>query len=74
MSTKVFKRTGVVFFCGPVFIIGIILHLVLIVTVIIWGPIYYIITGNDPIDVDGTYPLDLSEKIIDWYFNHFDPE
>ena len=74
MSTKIFKRIGVVFFCGPVFIIGIILHLVLIVTVIIWGPIYYIITGNDPIDVDRTYPLDLSEKIIDWYFDHFDPE
>lgn len=75
MSTKVFKRAGVVFFCGPVFIIGIILHIVLLVTVIIWGPIYYIITGNDPtIDVDESYPLDLSEKIIDWYFNHFDPE
>lgn len=68
MSTKVFKRIGVVFFCGPIFIIGI------TITAIIWGPIYYIITGNDPIDVDGTYPLDLSEKIIDWYFNHFDPE
>jgi hypothetical protein len=74
MSTKIFKRIGVVFFCGPVFIIGIILHIVLIFTVIIWGPIYYIITGNDPIAVDGSYPLDLSEKIIDWYFNHFDPE
>ena len=74
MSTKIFNRIGVVFFCGPVFIIGIILHLILIFTVIIWGPIYYIITGNDPIDSDWSYPLDLSEKIIDWYFNHFDPE
>ena len=74
MSTKIFKRIGVVFFCGPVFIIGIILHVILIFTVIIWGPIYYIITGNDPIDSDWSYPLDLSEKIIDWYFNHFDPE
>lgn len=74
MSTKIFNRIGVVFFCGPVFIIGIILHVILIFTVIIWGPIYYIITGNDPIDSDWSYPLDLSEKIIDWYFNHFDPE
>ena len=75
MSTKIFKRIGVVFFCGPVFIIGIILHIVLIFTVIIWGPIYYIITGYDPIDSDwSSYPLDLSEKIIDCYFNHFDPE
>jgi uncharacterized metal-binding protein len=74
MSTKIFKRIGVVFFCGPVVIIGFLSHIFLILTVIIWGPIYYIITGNDPIDVDGTYPLDLSEKIIDWYFIHFDPE
>ena len=74
MSTKIFNRIGVVFFCGPVFIIGIILHVILIFTVIIWGPIYYIITGNDPIDSDWSYPLDLLEKIIDWYFNHFDPE
>lgn len=74
MSTKIFNRIGVVFFCGPVFIIGIILHVFLLMTSIIWGPIYYIITGNDPIDSDWSYPLDLSEKIIDWYFNHFDPE
>lgn len=74
MNIEIFKRIGVVFFCGPIFISGIILHIVLIVTVIIWGPIYYIITGNDPIDINCLYPLDLSEKIIDWYFNHFDPE
>ena len=74
MSTKIFKRVGVVFFCGPVFIIGLLSHIFLVLTAIIWGPIYYIITGNDPIDVDGTYPLDLSEKIIDWYFIYFNPE
>ena len=74
MSTKIFNRIGVVFFCGPVFIIGFLLHIILVFTAIIWGPIYYIITGNDPIDSDWSYPLDLLEKIIDWYFNHFDPE
>ena len=74
MSTKVFKRIGVVFFCGPIFIIGFILHMFLVLTAIIWGPIYYIITGNDPMDGDWSYPLDLTEKIIDWYFNHFNPE
>ena len=73
MNIKIFKRIGVVFFCGPVFIIGFLLHIILVFTAIIWGPIYYIITGNDPID-DRSYPLDLSEKIIDWYFNHFNPE
>ena len=75
MSTKIFKRAGVVFFCGPVFIIGFLLHVILVLTVIIWGPIYYIITGNDPLDDDcWTYFLDLSEKIDDWYFKHFNPE
>lgn len=74
MSTKIFNRAGVIFFCGPVFIIGFILHIILVFTAIIWGPIYYIITGNDPINSDWSYPLDLSEKIIDWYFNHFNPE
>lgn len=73
MSTKIFKRIGVVFFCGPVFIIGLLLHIFLILTAVIWGPICYIITGNIPID-DQSYPLDLSKKIIDWYFNHFNPE
>lgn len=74
MSTKIFKRIGVVLFCGPVFIIGLLSHICLVLTVIIWGPIYYIITGNDPIDSDLTYPLDLTEKIIDWYFIYFNPE
>ena len=74
MNTKIFKRIGVVFFCGPIFIIGFLLHIILITTAIIWGPIYYIITGNDLIDSDLSFPLDLSEKIIDWYFNHFNPE
>ena len=74
MNTKIFKRIGVVFFCGPVFIIGFLLHIILVFTAIIWGPIYYIITGNDPIGDDWSYPLDLSEKIIDWYLNHFNPE
>lgn len=75
MSTKVFKRIGVVFFCGPVFILGAILHIALIVTVIIWGPIYYIITGNDLVDADEwTFPMCIALKIIDWYFNHFNPE
>ena len=75
MNTKIFKRTGVVFFCGPVFIIGFLLHIFLVLTAIIWGPIYYIITGNDITDMDDwTFPMRISEKIIDWYFNHFNPE
>ena len=75
MSTKVFKRAGVVFFCGPVFIIGITLHAFLLITAVIWGPIYYIITGNDLTDADDwTFPMRIALKIIDWYFKHFNPE
>ena len=75
MSIKIFNRIGVVFFCGPVFIIGSALNIILVFTAIIWGPIYYIITGNDPIDDDNlTFPMYLAIKIIDWYFNHFNPE
>ena len=75
MNTKIFKRTGVVFFCGPVFIIGLLLHIFLVLTAIIWGPIYYIITGNDITDMDDwTFPMRISEKIIDRYFNNFNPE
>lgn len=74
MSTKIFKRAGVVFFCGPVFIIGWLLHIILIFSVIIWGPIFYIITGDDPMDDDCSYPLNLAGKIVDWYFDHFNPE
>jgi hypothetical protein len=74
MSTKIFKRIGVVFFCGPVFIIGLVLHIILIFTAIIWGPIYYIITGNDLTDVDDwTFPMHIASKIINWYFKHFNP-
>ena len=45
-----FKRFIEVFICGPIFIIGILLNIIFVVSVIIWGPIYYIITGKDPLE------------------------
>lgn len=75
MNTKIFKRIGVVFFCGPICIIGFILHIFLVLTAVIWGPIYYIITGNDLQNLDDwTFPMCIAFKIMDWYFKHFNPE
>jgi hypothetical protein len=57
-----FKRFIEVFVCGPIFLLAILLNTVLVVTCIIWGPIYYIITGNDP----------MSEDTINFFFDKAD--
>ena len=44
-----FKRFIEVFVCGPIFIIGILLNIIIVASTLIWGPIYYIFTGNDPL-------------------------
>ena len=69
---NVIKRCGVVFIVGPVFILGFSLNVLMWLTVIVWGPIYYIITGNDPGIIEES-PLDTSWKFSDWYFKHFGP-
>lgn len=69
---NVIKRCGVIFIVGPVFIIGLLLNLFMWSTCIIWGPIYYIITGRDPIDdVFNRFPVEYSFKFTDWYFKKF---
>ena len=45
-----FKRFLIVFAWGPMFILFLSINILLVGTSIIWGPIYYIITGNDPIN------------------------
>ena len=54
-----FKRFIEVFICIPIFIICILLNIVFVASSILWGPIYYIITGNDP----------LCEDIIVFFYN-----
>ena len=70
---KVIKRAGVIFIFAPIFIMGLLLHTFTIVTAIIWGPIWYIITGKDPLSED-TIAFKFCESFQNWYFKHFDPE
>lgn len=69
---NVIKRCGVIFICGPMFIIGCLFNIILWFTCIIWGPIYYIITGNDPVNVD--ILLDFASDFKDWYLEKFGPD
>lgn len=47
-----FKRFIEVFICGPLFLIFIIINIIFVVSSVVWGPIYYIITGDDPLKED----------------------
>lgn len=47
-----FKRFVEVFICIPIFIICLLLNIAFVASSILWGPIYYIITGNDPLRED----------------------
>ena len=68
------KRAGVIFILYPVWILCIILHVVFIVTSVIWGPIYYIITGLDPMEDNITFFFIMfAESFHDWYMNKFGP-
>lgn len=68
------RRFGVVFILYPIFILCYLLHFVFIVTCAIWGPIYYIITGLDPLEQDTIFFfVYLSEKFWDWYIEKFGP-
>ena len=44
-----FKRALEVFLLWPVLLILILLNILLVITSVIWGPIYYILTGDDPL-------------------------
>jgi hypothetical protein len=52
MNTKnIIKRIGVVFIFGPIFVILCLIIVVVWFSVFLWGPIYYIITGKDPMTI-----------------------
>ena len=69
---NVIKRAGVIFILGPAFIFCIILNLIMWSLVIIWGPIYYIVTGNDPLEIDTLF--NWSYNFADWYIKKFGPK
>ena len=59
----------VIFLCV---VIGVLGTLVQMVTIPIWGLIYYVITGEDPVDSEATV-WTISMKIMYWYTNKFGP-
>ena len=73
MNTKnVIRRIGIVFIFGPIFIVLSIINVLIWVSSIIWGPIYYIITGNDPLTIIFSDPI--AFKLADWYIKKFGPK
>jgi len=63
------KRAGLVFIIFPIFILCMILNVIFWMLGIIWCPIYYIITGKDPINEDMAIFYNLGEYIWEWYIN-----
>ena len=72
---NVIKRIGVIFILGPVLLISFIAHLIMWISVPIWGSIYYIITGKDPVsESNETLFLDMGTSFADWYLKRFAPD
>ena len=69
---NVIKRCGVIFILGPIFVIFFVLNILMFFTTIVWGPIYYIITGNDPLTTE--YLFTFAERFSDWYLEKFGPD
>lgn len=70
-----FKRFIEVFICGPIFIIGILLNIIIVASTLIWGPIYYIFTGNDPLQEEiSLYFCKLAGDINDFILKHFNQQ
>ena len=68
------RRFGIVFILYPVFILCCLLHIVFVMTCAIWGPIYYIITGLDPLEQDIIFFfINIASDFYDWYINKFGP-
>lgn len=61
------KRAGLVFIIFPIFILCMILNVIFWMLGIIWCPIYYIITGKDPLNEEMAFFYNLGDNIWDWY-------
>ena len=56
-----FKRFVEVFICGPILIMFTIFNIIFVISAAIWGPIYYIFTGSDPLKDELGLKDDLNE-------------
>lgn len=63
------KRARLVFISFPIFILCMILNVIFWMLGIIWCPIYYIITGKDPINEEMAFFYNLGDNIWDGYIN-----
>lgn len=61
------KRAGLVFIIFPIFVLCMILNVIFWMLGIIWCPIYYIITGKDPINEEMAIFYNLGDNIWDRY-------
>lgn len=61
------KKAGLVFIIFPIFILCMILNVIFWMLGIIWCPIYYIITGKDPINEEMAFFYNLGDNIWDGY-------
>ena len=70
---NVIKRIGVIFIFGPIFIFCLMINIIIWLTVIFWGPFYYIITGKDLfVFIDD--PFSWIFNLADWYMRRFGPD
>ena len=68
------RRFGVIFILYPIFILCYILHILFVMTCAIWGPIYYIITGLDPLEQDIIFFfINVASDFYDWYIEKLGP-
>lgn len=50
------------------------LHILQIITTPIWGFIYYVIKGIDPLIAENFFLLDWGNFILNWYSDKFGPK
>lgn len=63
------KRAGLVFIIFPIYTLCMILNIIFWMLGIIWCPVYYIITGKDPLNEEMAIFYNIGEYIWKWYGN-----
>lgn len=64
---KIIKRMGFVLIVFPIFMMCMILNVIFWVLGVIWCPIYWILTGKDPLIEEHAIFYNIGEFIWNWY-------
>jgi len=68
------RRFGIIFILYPILILCYILHILFVITCAIWGPIYYIITGLDPLEQEIIFFfVNVASDFYNWYIEKLGP-